>query len=88
MIVSGEEQKDLAVRAHAFILPQTPLPSGLPRNTEQISMCYTVGPCWLFIFNMQCVHVHPKICMIYLSIIYLSYLHLPSQGCKGLEQQR
>ena len=30
------------------ILPQTPLPSRLPRNIEQSSLCYTVGPCWLF----------------------------------------
>ena len=30
------------------ILPQTPLPSRLPRNMEQSSLCYTVGPCWLF----------------------------------------
>ena len=34
------------------ILPQTPLPSTLPHNTEQGSMCYTVGPCRLSILNI------------------------------------
>ena len=29
--------------------PQTSLPSRLPRNIEQSSLSYTVGPCWLSI---------------------------------------
>jgi len=29
------------------IVPQTPLPSKLPHNIEQSSMCHAVGPCWL-----------------------------------------
>ena len=33
------------------ILPQTPLQSRLPRNIEQSSMCYIVGPYWLSILN-------------------------------------
>ena len=38
---------------HIYIstLPQTPFPSRLPHNLGQISMCYTVGPCWLSILN-------------------------------------
>ena len=27
--------------------PQIPLPSRLPYNTEQSSLCYRLGPCWL-----------------------------------------
>ena len=37
------------LRIHASILPQTRLPSRLPHNTEQSSLCYTVG--WLSILN-------------------------------------
>ena len=46
------------------ILLQTPLPSGLPRHTEQSSLCHTAGPCWLSILNIAVctcpshVHVH------------------------------
>ena len=52
VIVSDEESRDSATDIHVSILPQTPLPSSLPRNTEQSSMCYTVGPCWLSIANI------------------------------------
>ena len=32
--------------------PKLPSPLRLPHNTEQSSLCYTVGPCWLSILNM------------------------------------
>ena len=38
---------------HVFILPKTPLLSRLPHNIEQSSMCYTVGPYWLSILNID-----------------------------------
>ena len=50
VIVSGEQQRDSAIHIHVPILPQTPLPSRLSRNTEQSSMCCIVGPCWLSFF--------------------------------------
>ena len=34
MIVSGEQRRDTAIHKHVFILPQTPLLSRLPPNTE------------------------------------------------------
>ena len=37
---------------YTSILPQTPLPSRLPHNIEQSSLCYAVGPCWLPILNI------------------------------------
>ena len=37
---------------HGSILTQTHLPSKLPHNMEQSSMCYIVGPCWLSISNI------------------------------------
>ena len=42
MIVSGGQQRDPAIDAHVSVLPQTPLPSRLPHNIKQISLCYTV----------------------------------------------
>ena len=33
------------LKSYASILPQTPLPSRLPRNPEQSSPCCAVGPC-------------------------------------------
>ena len=38
--------KGLSLYKHVSFLSQTPLSSRLPPNTEQISLCYTVGPCW------------------------------------------
>ena len=51
VIASGEQWRDSAIRVHASILPQTPLPSRLPHNVEQSSMYYSVGPSWLSILN-------------------------------------
>ena len=45
------QQRDSDIRIHVSILPQTPLPSRLPHNIEQSSLCDTVGPCWLSILN-------------------------------------
>ena len=52
VIVWHEQQRDSAVHIQVSILPQTPLPSRLPHNIEQSSMCYTVGPYWLSILNI------------------------------------
>ena len=41
VIVSVEQIRDSAIHIHVFILPQTPLPSRLPHNIEQSSLCYT-----------------------------------------------
>ena len=49
--VSGEQRRDSATHIHVSILSQIPLPSRLPHNTEQNSMCCTVGPYWLSILN-------------------------------------
>ena len=44
--------RDSAMHVHVLISPQIPFPSRLPHNTEQSSLCYTVGPCWLSISNI------------------------------------
>ena len=48
VIVSGGQQRNSVIH----ILPQTSIPSRLPRNAEESSMCHTVGPHWLAIFNI------------------------------------
>ena len=52
VIVSGEQRRDSAIHMHVSVLPQTPFPSRLPCNTEQSSLCFTVGPCWSSILNV------------------------------------
>ena len=52
MVVSGEQWRDSATHTHISILPQTPLPSRLPHNIKQRSLCYTAGPCWLSILDI------------------------------------
>ena len=52
MTVSGEQGRVSAIHIHVSILPQTPLPTGLPHNIEQSSVYYIVGPCWLSILNI------------------------------------
>ena len=61
MIVSGEQQRDSTIRIYVSILPQTPLPSRMPHNIEQSSLCYIIGPCWLSILNIASVYDHPKL---------------------------
>ena len=52
MIISGGQQKDSAIHIHISIVPQTPLPSRLPCNIEQSSLCYTVASCCSSILNI------------------------------------
>ena len=52
VVVSGAQQSDSAIHIHVSILPQTPCPSRLSHNTEQSSLCCTVGPCWLSILSI------------------------------------
>ena len=61
MIVSGGQQRDSALHTHVSVLRQTPLPSRLPHNIEQSSLCNTVGPCWLSISNIAVCTCPPKV---------------------------
>ena len=47
----GGQKRDSAIHTHVSILPQTPLPARLPHDTEQSSLCWTAGPCWLSMLN-------------------------------------
>ena len=59
VIVSGTQQSDSAIHIHVSILPQAPLPSRLPHDIEQSSLCYTGGPCWLSILNIAVHTLNP-----------------------------
>ena len=50
VIVSGGEQRDLAIHTYVSILPETPFPTRLPHNIEQSCLC-SVGPYQLSILN-------------------------------------
>ena len=50
--VSSGQHGDSVTYIHVSILPQTALPSRLPHNNEQNSLCYTVGTCWLCVLNV------------------------------------
>ena len=55
VLVSGIQQSDSVIHIDASILFQILFPFRLLENTEQSSLCYTVGPSWLFIFNTRSV---------------------------------
>ena len=48
---SQADSKGPQPHIHVSLLPQTPLPSRLPHNTEQSALCWTVRPFWLSILN-------------------------------------
>ena len=49
VIVSGVQQSDSVIHTRVSMLFQILLPFRLLKNTEQNSLCYTVGPCGLSI---------------------------------------
>ena len=55
VIVSGVQKSDSVIYIHVPILFQILFPFRLLHNTEQRSLCYTVGPCWLSILNIEVV---------------------------------
>ena len=52
VIVSGVRQSDSVTRIHVSILFKILFPSKPLLITEQSSLCYTVGPCWLSVLNI------------------------------------
>ena len=80
MTISGQQRQDTAIYTHVSILPQTPLPSRPPHNTEQSSMYRTLGPCWLYILNIAVC-----ICSSQTPQLYLSPLPLPPAAIISLE---
>ena len=51
VMLSGEQGRDSDIHIQVSILPQIPLPSKLPHNIEQSSLCYAMHPCWLSILH-------------------------------------
>ena len=52
MLVSGVQQSDSVIHTQVSILFQVLFPFRLLQITEQSSLCYTIGPCWLSILNI------------------------------------
>ena len=60
VLESGVQQSDSVIHTRASILFQIIFPFSLLQNIEQHSLCYRVGPCWLTVLNIACVHVNPN----------------------------
>ena len=58
MLVSGVQQRDSVIHIHVSILFKITFPFSLLQNTEQSSLCYMVGSCWLSVLNIA-VYTHP-----------------------------
>ena len=71
MIISGRQQRDSAIHIQVSVLPETPLPSRLPHNIEQSSLCYTVA--------IHCI-------FLAIHFIFLIYLFLTVLGLCGCAQ--
>ena len=52
VLISGVRQSDSVIHIYVSILFQILFPFSLLQSIEQSSLCYTVGPCWLSIFNI------------------------------------
>ena len=52
MLVSGVQRRDSVIHIHVPILFKILFPFSLLQNTEQSSLCYMVGSCWLSILNI------------------------------------
>ena len=74
MIVSGGQQR---TQSYVSILSPTPLPSRLPHNIAQSSLCCTVGRCWLSILIMVVIFVY-----------LLSTFCVPGPGIQWLEKRQ
>ena len=66
VLVSDVQHSESVIYLHESILFQILFPFRLLHNFEQNSLCYTVGPYWLSVLNIECVHVNPKL-PVYLS---------------------
>ena len=70
VIISGAQQRDSAIHIHISILPQIPLPSRLPHNIEQSSLCYTL---LVIHFKYNSMYILIQNSLISLSIMYFFF---------------
>ena len=78
MILAGEHQRASAIHVQVSVSLQTTLPSALPHDIEQSSLCYTAGPYCFSILNVAlwwaCTH-------------WQWFLQARSQGHQGAESR-
>ena len=63
VLVLGVQQSESVIHTHISILFRILFPYRPPQNMEQVSLSYTVGPCYLFILYIvvqQCVYANPN----------------------------
>ena len=53
VIVSGVQQREIAIHIHISPFLQAPLPTSLPHNIGQNFMCCTIDPCWCREFGID-----------------------------------
>ena len=59
VLFSGVQQSDSAIHILGSTLFQVLFLFTLLHNTEQSSLCYTVGPCWFSILNIAvCTYIY------------------------------
>ena len=46
------------IHTHMSVLFQIPFSFRLEQNIEQSPLCYTIGPCWLSVFNIAVCNVN------------------------------
>ena len=63
MLFQFQVQRDSVIHIPVSILFQILSPFRLLQNIEQSSLCYAIGPCWLFILNIVCVYANTKLHM-------------------------
>ena len=72
--------------------PQMPLPSRLPHNVEQSSLCYTVGPFLLPILNIAvCTRPSQTLHSIFLKELMWDWIlsfHIKNRGLEGRRRER
>ena len=53
VLISGVQKSNSVVHIHVAVIFQILFPYRLLQSTEQSSLCYTVGSCWLSIVNID-----------------------------------
>ena len=61
VLISHVQQSDSVSHIHASILFQILFPLKLLQNTEQSSLCYTIGPPWLSVLNIAVCTCHSQL---------------------------
>ena len=68
MLVSGGQQSDTVTYTDISVFFQIVFPYSLLQNIEYGSLCYTVGPCYLYVLYIV-VYIYTTIYIVYYVLI-------------------